>query len=254
MNSRFFLSLRFLRPRTSHRIFTHVSLSHLCFTPTLLPVGPPRCYSFLTMATDSGASGPPLQKTETTASFPDYGYPQGHLGHLDETQAEKLEEFRKLVETEGLYKPGPPPSHDDEALLYAQGLPQLFCAGDLAMALTSHQAIPARTEVGSRGSAEAVPGHARVAPGQRHRHPLQHHRARLVRAEPPDGGSTLPQPRYSDLAHTSLVPAMDRQAGSKVSTSFQTTILLCSYLTHHQGHPPLPLRSQALRLQGRRRV
>ncbi|KAL2106936.1 hypothetical protein VUR80DRAFT_5935 [Thermomyces stellatus] len=69
------------------------------------------------MATDSGASGPPLQKTETTASFPDYGYPQGHLGHLDETQAEKLEEFRKLVETEGLYKPGPPPSHDDEALL-----------------------------------------------------------------------------------------------------------------------------------------
>ena len=75
------------------------------------------------MATDSGASGPPLQKVDTSASFSDYGYPHGHLGHLDEAQAEALEEFRKLAEAEGLYKPGPPPSHDDEALLYAETQP-----------------------------------------------------------------------------------------------------------------------------------
>lgn len=72
------------------------------------------------MATDSGASGPPLTKTETAASaVEDYGYPHGHLGHLDEAQIAALEAFRKLVEAEGLYTPGPPPSHEDEALLYA---------------------------------------------------------------------------------------------------------------------------------------
>lgn len=72
------------------------------------------------MATDSGASGPPLSKVETAASAAeaDYGYPHGHLGHLDEAQTAALDEFRKLVEAEGLYTPGPPPSHEDEALLY----------------------------------------------------------------------------------------------------------------------------------------
>ena len=66
--------------------------------------------------TDSGASEP-IQRVNT-AEAADQGYPHGHLGHLDAAQAEKLEEFRKLVAEAGLYKAGPPPSHEDEALLY----------------------------------------------------------------------------------------------------------------------------------------
>lgn len=71
--------------------------------------------------TDSGASEP-IQRV-STAEAADYGYPHGHLGHLDAAQAEKLEEFRKLVAAEGLYKAGPPPSHEDEALLYVPPVP-----------------------------------------------------------------------------------------------------------------------------------
>ena len=67
------------------------------------------------MATDSGASGAPLEKLETTT---DYSYPHGHLTHLSASQVELLEEFRKLVRDEGLYTPGPPASHEDEVLLY----------------------------------------------------------------------------------------------------------------------------------------
>ena len=63
----------------------------------------------------------------------EHSYPHGHLGHLDEAQTTALAEFRKLAKDEGLYTPGPPPSHEDEDLLYAAarllGLPRDLTLG-----------------------------------------------------------------------------------------------------------------------------
>ncbi|TRX88875.1 hypothetical protein FHL15_010218 [Xylaria flabelliformis] len=47
----------------------------------------------------------------------DVGFPRGHLGHLTEEETQALAEFKTLLEEKGLYKPGPPPSHDDPTLL-----------------------------------------------------------------------------------------------------------------------------------------
>ncbi|KAI0006772.1 CRAL-TRIO domain-containing protein [Xylariaceae sp. FL0662B] len=46
-----------------------------------------------------------------------HGYPEGHLGHLTDHQAQVLQDFKALLEEEGLYKRGNPPSHDDPTLL-----------------------------------------------------------------------------------------------------------------------------------------
>lgn len=48
---------------------------------------------------------------------PEVGYPKGHLGHLTDSETKALSEFKVLVTENGLYTPGPPPSHDDQTLL-----------------------------------------------------------------------------------------------------------------------------------------
>ncbi|KAJ8117771.1 hypothetical protein ONZ43_g4126 [Nemania bipapillata] len=45
------------------------------------------------------------------------GYPTGHLGHLTEHETQALADFKALIEEKGIYKQGPPPSHDDPTLL-----------------------------------------------------------------------------------------------------------------------------------------
>ncbi|KAI1131561.1 CRAL-TRIO domain-containing protein [Nemania abortiva] len=45
------------------------------------------------------------------------GYPTGHFGHLTEHETQALAEFKTLLEEKGIYKQGPPPSHDDPTLL-----------------------------------------------------------------------------------------------------------------------------------------
>lgn len=47
----------------------------------------------------------------------EYGYPLGHLGHLTEEEQTALDNFKVYLANENLYKPGPPPSHDDILLL-----------------------------------------------------------------------------------------------------------------------------------------
>lgn len=71
------------------------------------------------MATDTGAdASQPLEQVQSTASAPSkIYYPSGHLGHLNPSQESRLAEFKQLVESKGLYKPGPPASHDDALLL-----------------------------------------------------------------------------------------------------------------------------------------
>jgi hypothetical protein len=63
---------------------------------------------------------PPVRKVKTnasTATISEYGYPHGHLTHLNETESDALASFKKLLEDRGLYTPGPPASKDDATLL-----------------------------------------------------------------------------------------------------------------------------------------
>jgi hypothetical protein len=56
-----------------------------------------------------------------SAATSDYGYPNGHYGHLDEAQEEAFRNFKAYLQEKGDYRPGPPPSHDDPTLLYVSG-------------------------------------------------------------------------------------------------------------------------------------
>lgn len=47
----------------------------------------------------------------------EYGYPCGHLGHLTADEETAFEKFKVHLQEQGLYKPGPPASHDDATLL-----------------------------------------------------------------------------------------------------------------------------------------
>ena len=50
----------------------------------------------------------------------EYGYPQGHLGHLNEQEEAALKNFKVLCATKGLYTPAKgdqPSSHEDATLL-----------------------------------------------------------------------------------------------------------------------------------------
>jgi hypothetical protein len=44
-------------------------------------------------------------------------FPNGHLGHLTAPQEEALERFKAILAEKGLWRAGPPPSHDDQTLL-----------------------------------------------------------------------------------------------------------------------------------------
>lgn len=52
----------------------------------------------------------------------EYGFPQGHLGHLTTEEEAALNNFKVVCAEKGLYKPGngsdEPASHEDATLLY----------------------------------------------------------------------------------------------------------------------------------------
>lgn len=45
------------------------------------------------------------------------GYPHGHLGHLSADEEDAFRNFKLLLQEKGVYKPGPPASHDDQTLM-----------------------------------------------------------------------------------------------------------------------------------------
>jgi hypothetical protein len=47
----------------------------------------------------------------------EYGYPNGHLGHLTDVETQALADFKAFLQEKELYRPGPPPSHPDYTLL-----------------------------------------------------------------------------------------------------------------------------------------
>ncbi len=58
-----------------------------------------------------------------SAAGVEHGYPLGHLGHLTGDEEAALVGFKAFLLEKGLYQPGPPPSHDDQTLLWALPLP-----------------------------------------------------------------------------------------------------------------------------------
>jgi hypothetical protein len=63
------------------------------------------------------SDGPAAMPVTPIKSASDISYPNGHLGHLNSQQEQAFERFKSVLADRGLYKPGPPPSHDDPLLL-----------------------------------------------------------------------------------------------------------------------------------------
>ena len=64
----------------------------------------------------------------------EYGYPQGHLGHLTPEEEAAFKNFKVLCAEKGYYKPGngeyDDATHDDATLLYATFY---SCVADLTL-------------------------------------------------------------------------------------------------------------------------
>lgn len=71
------------------------------------------------VAASTAAPATPVRTSASTATATagDHSYPNGHLGHLTAQQEDAFARFKAVVEEKGLYKPGPPASHDDPLLL-----------------------------------------------------------------------------------------------------------------------------------------
>ncbi|KAI5464941.1 CRAL-TRIO domain-containing protein [Mariannaea sp. PMI_226] len=64
------------------------------------------------------ATAAPASRVRSTASsMTDRGYPHGHLGHLTEHEEEAFHQFKQVLDERGVWKQGPPASHDDQTLL-----------------------------------------------------------------------------------------------------------------------------------------
>ncbi|TFB03854.1 hypothetical protein CCMA1212_003609 [Trichoderma ghanense] len=70
------------------------------------------------MTTDYEGSAPAGRVQSSSSASQQAGmFPNGHLGHLSAAQEEALERFRAALLDKKLWRPGPPPSHDDQTLL-----------------------------------------------------------------------------------------------------------------------------------------
>ncbi|OAA76514.1 Cellular retinaldehyde-binding/triple function [Akanthomyces lecanii RCEF 1005] len=72
------------------------------------------------MASDGRQSldAPPVSRVKSSASVASaFNYPHGHLNALSDQQEDALLKFKALLEKRGVWKRGPPPSHNDQTLL-----------------------------------------------------------------------------------------------------------------------------------------
>ncbi|KAM0261516.1 hypothetical protein ACHAQJ_002199 [Trichoderma viride] len=70
------------------------------------------------MTTDFEGSAPAGRVLSSGSTITQAGiFPNGHLGHLSASQEEALERFKVVLAEKGLWRAGPPPSHDDQTLL-----------------------------------------------------------------------------------------------------------------------------------------
>lgn len=71
-----------------------------------------------TAAADGLAPASRVKSSASAVSTSAFNYPAGHLGHLSTQQNEALQKFKTVLIERGLLNTGPPPSHDDQTLLY----------------------------------------------------------------------------------------------------------------------------------------
>jgi len=64
----------------------------------------------------ASATAGPAERVQSAGS--EYGFPHGHIGHLNDQEQEVFQRFKLFLQEKGLYQPGPPPSHDDPTLLF----------------------------------------------------------------------------------------------------------------------------------------
>ncbi|KAJ6444978.1 phosphatidylinositol transporter [Purpureocillium lavendulum] len=76
----------------------------------------PRMTAELTPAA-SGTAGPATRVKSSASTVSQLKYPRGHLGYLSPHEEDALHKFKEVLEERGVYKPGPPASHDDPTLL-----------------------------------------------------------------------------------------------------------------------------------------
>ncbi|KAL0933488.1 sec14 cytosolic factor [Colletotrichum truncatum] len=76
---------------------------------------------------DTAPTDPATQVDTNASAGAEHGYPHGHLGHLSQHEEAQLVAFKNLLEEKGLYKPGPPASHDDPTLLDVSEVVKLTC-------------------------------------------------------------------------------------------------------------------------------
>ncbi|KAF4988736.1 hypothetical protein FDECE_14947 [Fusarium decemcellulare] len=70
------------------------------------------------MTADHDATAAPAARVKSSASLSgDFAYPHGHFGHLSQAQEDAFTRFKEVLEERGLWKRGPPASHDDPLLL-----------------------------------------------------------------------------------------------------------------------------------------
>lgn len=113
----------------------------------------------------------------------------GHLNHLTEDQEKKLEEFKKLCEKEGYYKPeidGQRPSHDDATMLYVS-LWSLLPNGLQPVLMDPLQAFLARAQVRYQWRMGPVQGYGGLAQGERYRRTVREYRGGVLRRRSEDG-------------------------------------------------------------------
>jgi len=84
---------------------------------------------------DTATAGPAKQ---VQSAGVEHGYPHGHLNHLNEQEETALKNFKLFLAEKQLYKPGPPPSHDDQTLLWVSR------ASSRCASLLSPAALPRR--------------------------------------------------------------------------------------------------------------
>lgn len=75
-----------------------------------------------TAAADGLVPASRVKSSASAVSTSAFNYPAGHLGHLSTQQNEALQKFKAVLVERGLLKPGPPPSHDDQTLLYVSAI------------------------------------------------------------------------------------------------------------------------------------
>jgi len=81
------------------------------------------------MTADSATAAPAHKvQSATSVGGHEFGYPHGHLGFLSHDEEASLASFKLFLEEHGLYTPGPPPSHDDQTLMYALPVRHACCA------------------------------------------------------------------------------------------------------------------------------